>query len=240
VKFKGDGSQNMTPSGLLKLYAQTGVLVVDSGGKYSPGQTLSPIEELENGMSNDINHYIALLRHSLEELDEITGVNRAISGSNMHQDTGKSVAEMQVNSAETALDYLYKADKYIFNEVCRSTGILHIQSVKYGNTEKYKHIIGKASTQFLLKDNGILEHDFGFYVEERPSPEEWQRFYVTVDTAIQSGQIDIADSAKITDIKNLKEAKLYLQYAVNKFRKYQEQSKQNDIQGNAQVQQQSN
>ena len=106
--------------------------------------------------------------------------------------------------------------------------------------DKYKYIIGSASAKFIIRDSGILEHDFGYYIEKRPSAGQWERFYNTVDISVGQGQIGIDDSAKITDIKNLKEAKLYLQYAVNKYRKIQQQSKQQDSQLNAQVQQQSN
>ena len=191
-------------------------------------------------MANDIVRYIELIQQSLQELDEITGVNKVISGSNLHEKTGKSVAEMQVASAQTALEYMYSGDKYIFSEVVKTLGILHVQSVKYSKKGRYKDIIGESSVRFLINDSGILEHDFGYEVEARPSPEEWERLYRDVALAAESGQIGIDDKVAVERIKNLKQAQLYLKYAVDKSRKRAQQDKQQDSELNGQIQQQSN
>lgn len=240
VKFKGKGGRDMTDMEKLEMYFQRGILLKNSEGNYSQGSGHQPIRELENGMAQDIVHYLNLIASAKEELDEITGVNRVMTGGNLHADTGKGVAEIQQQGSITALDYLFDADEYLFVETCKSLGILHCQSVKYGTNERrYKNIIGAGSASFV-KDKGITEHDYGFYVEPRPSTDEWQRFYMSVDLALRQKEITLADATFLYRIKSLKKAEQYLSVAAKRQLKIASQKAQQDMQMNQQMQMQSN
>jgi hypothetical protein len=238
AKLKGKNGRDMTDMEKIEMYQQRGIIIKNSQGEYAPGSNHQPIRELENGMARDVVNYLNLIASAKEELDEITGVNRVMTGGNLHPDTGKAVAQMQQQGAFTAIDYLHDADEYIFKEACKTLGILHIQAVKY-DKGRYDKVIGKSQANYI-KDRGITKHDFGYYVESRPSSEEWMRFYQSADVALQQKEITLADRTFVERISNLKKAQRYLVVATNRMRKYMDQKAQQDMQMNQQMQQQSN
>lgn len=240
AKFVGANKKDLTDMQKLELYFQRGIVLRSSGGKQKPGADDRPVRELENGMARDAMNYLNLMQQALSDLDEITGINRVMAGGNLHEKTGKAVAQLQESGGVTALDYLYKADRYIFKEMCKSLGVLHVQAIKHGDKTHYERIFGKASTTFLAEDNGVDKHDFGFDIENRPSNEEWVLFYQDIAKASQAGQIGIDDEIVVKRINNLKKAQMYLRYAVSKAKRDAQREKQQDIQLNGKVQQESN
>ena len=240
AKFLGNNKKEMTDMEKIDFYKQKGVMVRNSGGRTQPGTNNTPIKVMENGMANDVVKIMDLMRYSLEELDDIIGVNRAMSGGNLHQDSGKATTEMQIMASETAIDYIYDADESIFLNVAKSLANKHVLAVKSGvQMPTFNKVFGSNSVGFLMSDNGLTKHDYGLKIEARPAPEDWQRFYMRLEKALDRDQITIDHAAAVEDLKNLKLAKSYLKYAVIEKRKVDDARKEADIQMNAQAQQES-
>lgn len=240
AEFIGRGGEALSDLEKIEMWQQAGILLTNSGGRITPGANNSAVTEMENGMAQDVVKLMDLIQKDLEALDEVVGVNRVMAGGNLHQDTGKATAGMQLQSAHTAIDYIYDADEYVSLEMCKTLSTLHIQSVKTnGNKKKYSDIFGENSVRFLTKDHGIDKHDFGIYLEPRPSDEDWQLFYADINKAVDSQQIGIDDAARVRRLDNLKRAEEYLAVSIAKREKQARADKENDIKMNGQVQQES-
>jgi hypothetical protein len=238
AKFVGKNGKAMTDLEKYEMYLQSGNVFSSSDGRILPGAANKPIQELENGMSNDVAKLVELIRVDLEALDDIVGVNRVMSAGNLHQDTGKATAEMQFQSAQAAIDYIYDADTHIFKEMCKTLSELHIQSVKIGANKKfYNNIMGENSVRWLIKDHGLEKHDFGIYLEPRPDDQSWQRFYMRVNTALEQGQIYIPHATRAERIDNLKEAEMYLEVAINEVQRESHAKEMEKINANNEGQQ---
>jgi hypothetical protein len=239
AKFVGKNGVAMSDLEKYEMYLQSGNVFSSSDGKLLPGAANKPIQELENGMSNDVAKLVELIRVDLEALDDVVGINRVMSAGNLHQDTGKATAEMQFQTAQAAIDYIYDADTHIFNEMCKTLAELHIKSVKIGSNKKfYSDVMGENSVRWLIQDHGLEKHDFGIYLEPRPDDQAWQRFYLRVQESIKQQQIYIHHSTRAERIENLKEAEMYLEVAINEVKRDRHGQEMEKIEANNQGQQQ--
>lgn len=240
AEFIGRGGAALTDLQKIDMFKQSGIMLTNSGGRIQPGANNDAIREMENGMANDVMKLMELIRVDLEALDDIVGVNRVMSGGNLHQDTGKATAGMQLQSAHTAIDYINDADEYVSLEMFKALSSLHVQSAKIkGNKSKYSRIFGENSYKFLAKDNGLERHDYGIYLEPRPTREDWDMFYMDIQRALDTNQIGVDDATKVRRLDNLKKAQEYLSVAIINREKRMHQKELEKIQENGQVQQQS-
>lgn len=212
AKFSWDDKELSDQEKIL-MYMQTGVIVTDSGNKYRPGSSYKPITELENGMADDIMKYMSLIQQALMELDEVLGINKVTAASNLPERQGKKVAEIQGQASETALDYLYKADQYLYEELCKRIYPLHIQCLKH-YPEKYYDVFGEDNVKWLLKELRGGEKEFSLHIEARPTELEWNEFFQDVNLAYTNGQITLGDKVTLQSMnRNLREAREYLKVA---------------------------
>lgn len=233
--LKWDG-RKMSDQEKIEMFVQSGIFTFDSSSRYAPGSNYKPFIEAENGMANDIQYYLSLIQQAIFELEEVTGINKIVAASSVHQDTGKGVAEMQQGAAEVALDYLYRADKDIFIEVAKTLAVLHIQSVKYsGNKEHYTKSIGESSVDFLASKD-LTKYDYGLMVQVAPSEDEWMEFYTDVQQSIEKGVLRSSDKILLRRIKNLKQAYVTLKVLEERRIEEAQESKMNDIKANGEEQ----
>ena len=235
ANLKWDG-KNMSDQDKIEMFMQSGIFIFDSSGRYAPGSNLKPFFEAENGMAADIERFLRLTQNALLELDEIIGINRVTAASTLPSETGKAVAEIQQQETEVALDYLFDADQKLFTEVAKSVITLHVQSVKYGPTDRYDKIFGKMSNTALTRKQSIDQHDYGMVVEVRPTAGEWRELYISVDKAYDKGVIRFSDTLFIREITNLKQARRYLMMLEKRRAKEAAEAEQQNIVSNAEVQ----
>jgi hypothetical protein len=233
--LKWDG-RKMSDQEKIEMFVQSGIFTYDSSGRYAPGSNYKPFIEAENGMAGDIEYYLRLIQQAIFELEEVTGINKIVAASSVHQDTGKGVAEMQQGASEVALDYLYRADKDIYTEVCKTLAVLHIQSVKYaGNKEYYTKSLGESTVDFLAGKD-LTKYDYGLMIQVAPTEDEWREFYVDVQGSIEKGILRNSDKILLRRIKNLKQAYVTLKVLEERRIEEQQQSKMNDIKANGEEQ----
>ena len=105
----------MTDLEKIKFYQQTGIFVFNpgDGSIYGRGASSKPIMEVENGVAKDIVYYVDLIDMALRQLDETIGLNEISAASPVHERKGARVAQLQEQSTETALWYLYEGDAHI-------------------------------------------------------------------------------------------------------------------------------
>lgn len=216
------GGQKMKPDDLISMAMKNKIFIIDtSGGNYAPGSNYEAVREMNIG--HQLADQIQLLQQHLYELDEIIGYNPVSSGSpNLSERTPVRVAQQQQQTTNKALGFLFKADKFIFKQLCKTLAGLHIMSVKE-NEEFYKKILGEESVKFLLnEDMDFDEVDWGLDIEPRPTHDEWQYFYQQLEKLEQAGSITTSDKLAIQRYTNLRKAEAYMR-VMEKRRKREEQ-----------------
>jgi hypothetical protein len=232
-------NKDMSDQEKLDMLVQTGVFGFTSKDRYAPGSNYKPIIEHEGGMSADVVRYLELSRNALAELDEIIGMNRVVSGSNVSPEMGKAVAEQQMASSDIALDFLYNTDFKIFKEVVQSVATLHIKSIKYGNRNYYDRIFGRLNTGVTYSEIPFHLYDYGFIIKPKPTELDWQEIYTQAEKAYQQGLIQFSDILYLREIESIKQARRYLIMKENRYSKQKQEQSLQLQEANAQVQQQS-
>lgn len=224
--FEWNGKK-MKVQDILEMSYQNNIILFDSSdGKYAAGSNYKPVHSFGDG-SGEIAKYLQLMAQSLMELERITGLNQITLAGSLPKEAGKGVTEMQQQASEVALDYLYDAKKYLYSEVYKSIGTLHLQSLKFGDN---KNDINRS----------VLKHTYEFKAQAKPTSYEWAQFYQELANQKAQGIVSASDMVIIRQIDNLKQAYAYLAAVEKKRMREASQAKQQDAQMNAQVQQQSN
>jgi len=234
--LKGPDGKPMTDLEKIAFYQQAGIFVFNpgDGAIYGRGASQKPIYEIENGVAGDIVYYADLTQQALLQLDEVIGLNEVSSASPVPERKGARVAQMQVQSTENALDFLYKGDEHIFKEVCKSVGIKAIQS-ELMNPEYYKEAFGQSSADFI-REYRLDQTDFGLMLEIAPSAEEWREFYLEAKDAQKSGLITQSQLTLLRRVPTLREAESLLRLFEERARRQAAEAKSADIKENAQQQ----
>jgi len=236
AQFKWNDAK-MSDQNKIEFLFQTGVFLFDSGDRFLPGNNYQPIREMKTNFAQDILAYVQLIQHALEELDEIIGFNRVSSGQSLRADTLKGTAEIQQQQTEVSLDYLYKSDKDVTQELYKSLGVMTLQSLKYRKDGYYERIIGERAVNELRATD---KKDYGYGVEAEPTAAEWQQLYQEALEAMKMGQIGWDDYLDLKSISNMKEARMIFKVRVRKYRNEAAQAEQQKIQATLEGQQQSN
>jgi hypothetical protein len=229
----------LEPDQLIKLAMKNKIFIFDSSdGSYAQGSNYQAVQELNIGLQ--LSDRLQIMQQHLVELDEIIGQNQVVGASpQLSERTPVRVAQMQEKNADVAMGHLFKADMFIFKQACRILAGLHLQAIKY-NKEHYTNIFGKASVEFLSNPKFDFDNiDLGIDVEPRPRAEEWDAFYMELDQLVQSGQLSASDKIAIKRFTNLKKAQNYMAVIEKRRSAAAAQGKEQDVQMNAMVQQQS-
>ncbi len=236
ANLKGPNGELLSDLEKIKMFQQTGIMIFNPGGNshYGKGSTQKPIIEIENGMANDIVHYTSLISVALGQLDEVIGLNEMSAASPVHERKGARVAQMQQQSTETALWYLYAADAHIYREVSKSLAIKAIQSELY-KPGYYKEAFGESSAEFI-REFRMDKVDFGLILEIHPSDDQWQDFYIQIDNAKTDGSITGSQRVLLRRVPTLKEAEALLRLFEERTRRQAIEQEERNIQQNAKVQ----
>jgi hypothetical protein len=218
------------------MFLQRGIILVDTTDN-GPGSTNNhPIEVLQAGISKDIVAYMDLMRFELEQMDEEIGYNKVSTAATLSPETGARVAQQMEMATETALDYLYQADRGLCKEIFKSLAHLHRISVQR-NPEYYIPILGEQAVMQMLMS---APHDeYGIDIEARPTQMEWNKFYEDIAAAENKGEIKSEDKVQLRRFQNLKQAYSYLKVLTRKREKAAQEFELQKIQQTTEQQTQS-
>lgn len=235
-KFRG---KKIELGDLIEMALQQKVFIIDSSSNSLPFQAGSLYDAVKAVKSPGIGlaELMEAMQQKMFELEDNIGFNRASAARQLHPDQGKAVTQMQMMATDTAMGSFYRADRFLFSELTKCLAGHHLINIKNDKSGKYDPIFGADSTEFIRNADDI---DIGITIEARPSEEEWQQFYVELGEAVSRGAITESDRIAIKRFKNLKKAQAYMRSIERKRQAMAMQSKQQEIEGNAAVQRDSN
>ena len=221
--------KSVEPLQLMKIYDQTGRVFWDSTG--DDGQTKAfPIQQLpNNGNVAQLNTLIGQYNFNLDRLREEMGISEYRDGSSVPVKTGLGVMQQQIQSSNSATEYIYDAFTCIIEETSEKVAMMLWDSVVFKAT-KYKEMEGY--------DMSLLDMTFDIKVEILPDDQKKAELNNLMMQALQSGAISYEQVFKIKNIEDVKLAELYLAKSMKRAKKEAEESAQKNSQMNAQIQQQ--
>lgn len=207
------GDKDATPTQLVEMFLQRGILLVDTSDFQQGSTQAHPIEVLKAGVSADIVTYVEMMKFELEQMDEIIGYNKVSTGSTLSPETGARVAQQMDMATETALDHLYQADRGLCRDVYKSLAHLHRVSVQR-NPGHYVPILGEQAVMQMLQSAPY--DDYGIDIEARPTQLEWNQFYAQLDKMEANGSLKPEDRPALMRFQNLKQSYSYLKVLTRK------------------------
>jgi hypothetical protein len=214
----------------MKIYDQTGRVFWDSTG--DDGQPNSfPIQQLPNNVNvAQLNTLISQYNFNLERLREEMGISEYRDGSSVPVKTGLGVMQQQIQSSNSATEYIYDAFTNVMEETTEKVSMMLWDSVVF-KAAKYKEMEGY--------DLSLLDMSFDVKVEMLPDDQKKAELNNLMMQALQSGALTYEQVFKIKNIDDVKLAELYLAKSMKKAKREAEEAAQKNSQMNAQIQQQS-
>ena len=220
---------SVEPLQLMKIYDQTGRVFWDSTG--DDGQPKAfPIQQLpNNGNVAQLNTLISQYNFNLDRLREEMGISEYRDGSSVPVKTGLGVMQQQIQSSNSATEYLYDGFTTVMEETTEKVAMMLWDSVIFKAT-KYKEMEGYNLS--------LLDMTFDVKVEMLPDEQKKAELNNMMMQALQSGAISYEQVFKIKNIEDVKLAELYLAKSMKRAKKDAEETAQRNSQMNAQIQQQ--
>lgn len=235
----GKGGQALTPKDLIEVYNQTGNIYYRQRDMDGNVSNYRPITELEGGIGQHGQEFMALLQYAISMLKEMVGINAATDGF-----TGQRSYSAAVNAGmeatNNALYQVIEADREVLQSVADAL-TMRIQSVVRSKNinPSYLAALGDASMKFFKDGEELSAMEFGISLDPRPTDVERQLFIQQVNELIKAGQVDVDDAIMLNTIPSLKAASAILAYKVKKKRENAIKQQQEAMIQNAQAQQQS-
>jgi hypothetical protein len=237
----GHAGEVFKPRKVLEMYWQKGDYPFRSKNKDSGDlepHNRQPIMPISSPVTGEIQNIASIINIFLNLMRDNIGFNEVTDGSTPDARMLNGVANMAYQATSNALSHIVRGRKRINEEVANSL-VIRIQDAISNGNKIYIKALGINSHRFWKVNSNVSMHDIAIRYEDKPDDQQVAILNKRIEIAEHSGQITIADSCYIDTIDNVKEKAAVLAYLVRKNLDRQQAMKQQDIQANGQVQQQS-
>jgi len=236
---KGDGG-TFSPLELQEIYDQTGNVYyrrIDDSG--SP-TTAVPVQELENGIGQDVSRLIGVYNHNLQMIRDVTGVNEARDASKPSSEALVGVQKMALLASNNATRFINDGYLFMIKRLGESVAMRLQDVLKYSKDIKgYIGAIGEATLKTINLTKDLSMFDFGIFLEVAPDEQEKSMLEQNIQTSLAQKELRLEDAIAIRSIKNIKAANQMLIIRRKKYQEEQMAIAQRQSENNAQAQQQS-
>lgn len=224
---------------LQALYDQVGIYYFSSlreGG--SPITNTTPIREIENGMSQDLERLANQYNNYIQQIRNVTGINPAREGATPDKGTLTGVMQMNLQGSENSTRFINNAYKYIIENTAKRFCVM-VQDLA-GSKEIYgmSNAIGEDTVAMLKLGKDISFKSFGIKIEFAPTAEELSYIDEQLKLALQTDTIAPEDAAFVRRLSrsSVKSAERTLAIRRRKYAREKEQAQLKMVESNSQSQ----
>lgn len=236
----GDGEEVMQPLEIQDLFDQTGNMwyrAIDQSGEATQPK---PIQELTNGIGSEAQEWFNVILNHIQFIKDTLGYNEFTDGSTPDARSLNGVASMAIDGTNNAINYLFRAERNIFERLADSVAVRVHDAIAFKNSKFYDNILGAAGLKSINENKDSIHREYGIEVEYMADAEEWEDVKMSLELALKANQITIADKFKVKSMRhNIKQAQMYLAYVIKKNTEAAAMQTQQDNQTNIQSQVQS-
>lgn len=198
----GKGGEKMTPKDALRLYFDTGILLWRRKEWSGHTSQWRPVDELKNEPSAGAQQSLSNILQLINMLRNILGINEVADASVPNVDIGKFVTESAMVATRDAVNYLFYADKKIYEETAERIALLIPSLIKKGKSKAFINALGVRSYNFFKKNNDLTLYEFSTKIEAGYSDEQRAIVHKYLSLDIQNGALSSEDGIKIENEEN--------------------------------------
>lgn len=214
----GDGGEGpMKPIEILDMFTQTGSLVFRRINMEGAPLNYRPIEELTNGLGTEAQEHFAVIENYMSMIRSMIGFNDLTDGSTPDPKTLNKVAAIAVENTNNAIHHLLYAERYLVEMLADDVAVRVHDSITLKKNSVYRKVLGPQTIKSIKEDKNHIHREYGVFVNYNADPTDRRNFEeVDLNSAVQNGQITVADKIAIKHIRNLKQAELVLAHRIKK------------------------
>lgn len=211
----------LNPLEIQDIYDQTGNYYYRALNEDGTYKNFKPIEQLPNGMGNQLQELIGAYNQLLASLRDDTGLNEASDGAAVDARAGYRTTQLALNASNNATSYVYDSFVDIMNRTLKKAAVLaqDIVCLKKKSYEGYARVVGEDDLKFIQLNQDFANITFGVALEMLPDDAKKEELSRAIDISIQSGVVKPSDKFMLMSIPNVKVAYQYLKIMEGKYRK---------------------
>ncbi len=233
----GNGT-NYNPAEALNMYFQTGTIVgrsLTQDGELNRGKV--PIQELQSSSGiSKIQAMIQTYQYYLQMIRDVTGLNEARDGSTPDKNALVGLQKLAAANSNTATRHILQSLMYLTVKTCENISLRVSDMLQFPITKQaLVSSINSFNTATLTEIDDLHIHDFGIFLELEPEEEEKAQLEKSIQIALQTKTIDLADAIDIRQIQNIKLANELLKSRQKKRAGAEQAAKMANIQAQAEA-----
>lgn len=166
----GKGGLVLDELDLLQMYTETGNYVYKSEDAAGRPYPFDPIEELKGGMSEAALQHFEFIRHHIDLLRTVFGLNEATDSSTPNPKLGKAIAEMLEQNTNTALGSVYHAYSKLYEDTIKSIATLVPDAELIQNASRDLSL-GESSGEFFRMYAESTWKELAITIKDGPTTE---------------------------------------------------------------------
>ena len=233
----GNGT-NYNPAEALNMYFQTGTIVgrsLTQDGEMNRGKV--PIQELQSSSGiSKIQAMIQTYQYYLQMIRDVTGLNEARDGSTPDKNALVGLQKLAAANSNTATRHILQSLMYLSIRTCENVSLRASDMLQFPLTKQaLMSSINSFNTATLVEMEDLHMHDFGIFLELEPEEEEKANLEKSIQIALQTQSISLADAIDIRQIQNIKLANELLKSRQKKKAEQEQAVQMQNIQAQAQA-----
>ena len=233
----GNGT-NYNPAEALNMYFQTGTIVgrsLTQDGEMNRGKV--PIQELQSSSGiSKIQAMIQTYQYYLQMIRDVTGLNEARDGSTPDKNALVGLQKLAAANSNTATRHILQSLMYLSIRTCENISLRAGDMLQFPLTKQaLMSSINSFNTATLTEIDDLHMHDFGIFLELEPEEEEKANLEKSIQIALQTKSISLADAIDIRQIQNIKLANELLKSRQTKKAEQEQAVQMQNIQAQAQA-----
>ena len=233
----GNGT-NYNPAEALNMYFQTGTIVgrsLTQDGEMNRGKV--PIQELQSSSGiSKIQAMIQTYQYYLQMIRDVTGLNEARDGSTPDKNALVGLQKLAAANSNTATRHILQSLMYLSIRTCENVSLRASDMLQFPLTKQaLMSSINSFNTATLVEMEDLHMHDFGIFLELEPEEEEKANLEKSIQIALQTQSISLADAIDIRQIQNIKLANELLKFRQKKKAEQEQAVQLQNIQAQAQA-----
>ena len=233
----GNGT-NYNPAEALNMYFQTGTIVgrsLTQDGEMNRGKV--PIQELQSSSGiSKIQAMISTYQYYLQMIRDVTGLNEARDGSTPDKNALVGLQKLAAANSNTATRHILQSLMYITIRSCENISLRVGDMLQFPLTRQA--LIGSINSFNVATLSEIDElhlHEFGIFLELEPEEEEKAQLEKSIQIALQTQSISLADAIDVRQIQNIKLANEVIKSRQKKKAEQEQAAQMANIQAQAQA-----
>ena len=233
---KGDGG-SFTPLELQEIYDQTGNIYYRTVNDEGAPTGAIPVQELENGIGNDMQKLISIYQHNLQMIRDVSGVNEAREGAKPPSEALVGVQKLQLMASNNATRNINDGHLNITKRVAECL-CMRLQDAMQNKSKlkSYINALGRGTTAMFNMNKDISMHEFGIVLEVAPDEDEKTQLESNLQVSLAQKEIRLEDVITVRRVKNVKLANQVLMFRRKKYQEEEQRKAKEAQKMNAEIQ----